>query len=138
MDKIRMKRYLEKMTIIDKRRNNISSWISDNDEKSILAVYKAFQELVESLTDILAMIIKDMKQIVEDDYSNIEKLSEKGLFSKEQESLLKEANGLRNRLVHEYNGLERKTAIHSIEEINDDLDQILEDIRKWMKENTKE
>ncbi|MEA3457850.1 MAG: DUF86 domain-containing protein [Candidatus Thermoplasmatota archaeon] len=133
MDKKRMKRYKEKIMIIEKRRDNIFSWISDEDEKSVLAIYKAFQELVESFTDIFAMMLKDLGEIVEDDYSNIEKLGEAGVFDEKQEAVLKEANGLRNRLVHEYNGLERKTAIHSINDVNAECDHILEDVRTWIK-----
>jgi hypothetical protein len=43
MDEKRLKRYIEKINVIEKRRGNIFSWISEKDEKSVLAVYKAFQ-----------------------------------------------------------------------------------------------
>lgn len=128
-----IKRYKGKISVIEKRRNNIFSWISDKDEKAVLAVYKAFQELVDSFTDIVAMLLRDMGEIIEDDYSNIEKLSELEAIDEKQESLLKEANGLRNRVVHEYNGLEQKTALNSIEQINDEIDDIVQEIRKWIK-----
>jgi uncharacterized protein YutE (UPF0331/DUF86 family) len=103
-----------------------------------LAIYKAFQELVELFTDICSMMLKDMSEIVEDDYSNIETLQKKGIFNQEQESILKESNGLRNRLIHEYNGLERKTAINSILEINEKLDSIIEVINTWIKKTSKQ
>ena len=134
MEEKRISRYKEKISVIAKRKSNISSWIDDRSEKGILAVYKAFQELMEAFTDIFAMILKDMGEIVEDDYTNIQKLREKKLLNEEQEALMKEANGLRNRLVHEYNGLEEKTAIESIEKINSEVEGILEDVRKWIRE----
>jgi len=134
MEEKRISRYKEKISVIEKRKSNISSWIDDRSEKGILAVYKAYQELMEAFTDIFAMILKDMGEIVEDDYTNIEKLREKKLLDEEQEALMKEANGLRNRLVHEYNGLEKKTAVESIERINSEVDKILKDVRKWIKE----
>ncbi len=134
MEEKRISRYKEKISVIAKRKSNILSWIDDRSEKGILAVYKAFQELMEAFTDIFAMILKDMGEIVEDDYTNIQKLREKKLLNEEQEALMKEANGLRNRLVHEYNGLEEKTAIESIEKINSEVEGILEDVRKWIRE----
>lgn len=99
-----------------------------------MAIYKAYQELVEAFTDVFAMILKDMGELVEDDYTNIERLSEKKLLDENQEALMKEANGLRNRLVHEYNGLEKKTALESIKRINSEAEKVLEAIRGWIKE----
>lgn len=134
MDEKRISRYKEKISTIAKRRDNISSWIGERNEKSTLALYKAYQEMMEGFTDIFAMILKDVGELVEDDYTNIEKLGEKDLLDKDQEALMKEGNGLRNRLVHEYNGLERKIALESMERINSEVDDILEDIRRWLKE----
>lgn len=135
MNKDRIKRYKEKITVIETRRNNIFSWISETDEKSVLAVYKAFQEVVDSLTLIFAMMLKDMGEIVEDDYSNIEALERTNLLNQKQAAVMKEANGLRNRLVHEYNGLERQTARISMEEINDEMEDILTKVRSWIKKH---
>lgn len=134
MKKNRILRYREKIEVITKRKENISSWINGKDEKSILAVYKAYQEMIESFTDIFAMMLKDMGELVKDDYSNIETLRSKGFLNEDDEGLMKEANGLRNRLVHEYNGLERKVAIESIRRINQKLENVIEEIRKWIKE----
>lgn len=137
MDGNRITRYRQKISVIEKRKENIKTWIDEEDEKSVLAVYKSYQELIESFTDIFAMIVKDMNELVEDDYTNIEKLRERGILSEEQEGLMKEANGLRNRLVHEYNGLERETAVNSIRRINSKLDKVLEKVKKWMKNRSK-
>jgi len=135
MNKDRIKRYKEKITVIETRRNNIFSWISETDEKSVLAAYKAFQELVDSLTLIFAMMLKDMGEIVGEDYSNIEALERTNMLNQKQAAVMKEANGLRNRLIHEYNGLERQTARISMEEINDEMEDILTKIRSWIKKH---
>ncbi len=132
MDEERLSRYRDKISTITKRRDNISSWIQDRDEKSTLAVYKAYQEMIEAFTDLFAMILKDMGEVVEDDYTNIENLREKGLLDPEQEGVMKESNGLRNRLVHEYNGLEKKIALDSIERTNSKITGVLEEIRVWI------
>ncbi len=133
MDEERVSRYRDKISIITKRRDNISSWIRDGDEKSTLAVYKAYQEMIEAFTDIFAMILKDMGDVVEDDYTNIEKLRERGLLDEEQVGVMKESNGLRNRLVHDYNGLEKEIAIESIERTNSKVTEVLEVIRGWIR-----
>ncbi len=134
MEEKRISRYKEKISMIEKRKQNISSWIDDRSEKGVLAVYKAYQELIDSFLDSFAMMLKDMGELVEDDYTNIGKLREKNLLDEEQEALMKEGNGLRNRLVHEYNGLERKIAIESIERINDEVEKVLEEVKKWVRE----
>ena len=133
MDKKRMSRYRHKISIISKRKSNISSWIDSDDEKSILAIYKAYQETVDAFLYLFSMILKDMNEIVEDDYANIEKLGEKGILDGKEEGLMKEANGLRNILVHEYNGLERKIAIDSIVNIVENFEDVLKEIRTWLK-----
>ena len=132
MDKKRVSRYKEKLSLIEKRKNNISMWIDHRDEKSVLAIYKAYQEMIEALTDIFAMMLKDLDEVVEDDYSNIDRLREKGILSDKQDAIMKEANGLRKRLVHEYNGLERKIALSSLKRIHSEVDDILEEVRKWI------
>ncbi|MEA1870212.1 MAG: HepT-like ribonuclease domain-containing protein, partial [Euryarchaeota archaeon] len=43
--------------------------------------------------------------VVEDDYTNIEKLSKEGIIVPEEEGTLKEYNGLRNSIVHRYGRL---------------------------------
>lgn len=132
MDENRISRYRDKISVIGKRRDNISSWIEDRGEKSTLAVYKAYQESMEAFTDIFAMVLKDVDEMVEDDYTNIEKLREKGLLDEEQEVVMKESNGLGNRLVHEYNGLEKKIAIESIKRTNSKFEDVLEEVRRWL------
>ncbi len=63
----------EKIEIVDKRINNIEETLEEfKKETTKLACYKAFQEVVEALTDIIAMLIADSNKTVEDDYSNIE------------------------------------------------------------------
>lgn len=133
MDEERISRYRDKISIVDKRRDDISSWIQERDEKSTLAVYKAYQEMIEAFTDLFAMMLKDMGEVVEDDYTNIERLREKRLLDREQEGLMKESNGLRNRLVHEYNGLEKKIALESIKRTNSKVVDILEVVKGWLK-----
>ncbi|MBO3799990.1 MAG: DUF86 domain-containing protein [Candidatus Brockarchaeota archaeon] len=46
-----------------------------------------------------------MENTPKDDYTNILLIEEKGLIGKKTSSILRSANGLRNRLIHSYNKL---------------------------------
>jgi len=103
------------------------------DEKSKLASYKAFQEIVEASMDILAMMIKDQKLIPKDDYSNIEIANNKKLLTSELCTTLKDMNGLRNRIVHEYNGLADNIALRSMKRLLPQITNFMEQVEKWLK-----
>ncbi|MHA1589959.1 MAG: type VII toxin-antitoxin system HepT family RNase toxin [Candidatus Njordarchaeales archaeon] len=137
----RLKRYYEKIAHAEKRISQINEWIAGytekdfvNDEKTKLAVYKAFQEAVESIMDIIAMMCKDEGIPPRDDYMNIEALHEAGLINEALREKLVEANGLRNRLVHHYNKLSDEKAFQSILELLDSLLKTLDGVREWITE----
>lgn len=138
----RMKRYRDKINVIIERCENISEWIGGyeaedfiRDEKTKLAVYKAFQEIVESCMDIIAMACKDEKMVPKDDYTNIENLR---FIDDRIKGVLIEANGLRNRLVHHYNHLEDFIAFVSMEELLPKVDEFVEVIEQWMQKKLEE
>lgn len=78
------------------------------------AMYKEFQEAVEAAADICALMRRSLDSSAQDDYSNIEYLVERGIVPADLVQSLKEANGLRNRLVYEYDGINDKIAYASI------------------------
>ncbi|MFW5952934.1 MAG: HepT-like ribonuclease domain-containing protein [Candidatus Natronoplasma sp.] len=51
---------------------------------------------------MIAMKVKHMDLVVEDDYSNIEKLVDEGIIDEEEANLSRRFNGVRNAVVHEY------------------------------------
>ena len=102
------------------------------DKKTRLATYKAFQEVVEACADICAMMLKDSKLLVNDDYTNIEKLAEKRMITRSIADSLKEANGLRNRLIHEYNGLSMSIAFESIISLIPRLREFCKGVKDWL------
>ncbi len=121
MDIERIARYKDKMNFISERKHDIEEWISGygfsdfaDDKKTRLAVYKAFQEMAEASFDIAAMACKDIKIIPKDDYTNIDHLYENEIINNSLKNALSECNGLRNRLVHRYNGLDDSLAFDSI------------------------
>ena len=80
MDEDRLKRYWDKINLVSKRSTQINEWTAvslndfSTDEKTKLATYKAFEEIVEACMDIVAMMCKDLKIPPKDDYTNIELL----------------------------------------------------------------
>lgn len=49
------------------------------------------------------MIVKDLGLMVNDDYKNLDVLKERKIISTEMHNTMKKLNGLRNRIVHDYN-----------------------------------
>lgn len=137
MLKERLERYKQKLDLISLRKDELEEWSKDffKEEKSKLACYKAFQEIAESIFDIVAMTIKDNQNMPGDDYSNINKLFQLKLINTDLKESLKEINGLRNRITHEYNGLNDKTAFESMEALIPAIEKFVEIIEKWIKNN---
>jgi len=131
-----VKRYRDKLNIILLRTEQIKNWTENinnfmKDEKTKLAVYKAFQEIVESAMDIISMMCVDSKLAPKDDYINIEEISKR--IDGINEEILKEANGLRNVIIHRYNGLDDARAYEGIKKIIPEMEKFVEIVEIWMK-----
>jgi len=126
IDEKRKQRYKEKIAHSRERLMDLEEWLEESREISILASEKAFQEAVESIVDIFAMLVSDMKLDISDDYSNIEKIAKRKIISQEQEKICIEANGLRNRVVHKYNKIDEKQFVESAKELVPKLNEILD------------
>ncbi len=121
----RKKRYQEKIELAEKRILEAEEWIPLQDEKSKLAAYKAFQEIVEAISDIIAMLLKDKGKLIEDDYKNIEKITQLKMLDEKDAKILEDANGLRNRIIHKYNRTDDAIAKESIQNLLPQLKTIL-------------
>ena len=99
------------------------------------AIYKVMTELVEALSDVMAMILKDLKHGPKDDYLNYDKIMELKIISEEQTAILNRSRGLRNRVVHDYNGLDENIALIGIFEVLDPLSGICEVLDEWIELN---
>ncbi|QEE17603.1 DUF86 domain-containing protein [Promethearchaeum syntrophicum] len=117
MDELRLKRYTEKINYIIESIPFISTRFTKEIERR--GIYYSIQTSIESLVDLIAMLVKDYGLVVKDDKENIRLLVEhKNLSSEIGERLIK-ANGLRNILVHRYNGIDDSIILDSIKEITD-------------------
>ncbi|GCC10571.1 hypothetical protein IPdc08_00601 [archaeon] len=102
------------------------------DRKTKLAIYKAFQEAVEAGTDIVAMMVNDYGDVPQDDYTNLDILYNKNIISSELRNTLKEANGLRIRVVHDYNDIIDEIVYVSIMRLLESLEEFAGLTEKWM------
>ena len=123
MDDKRKNRYQDKIANLTKYYNLLSKWIKNSDLKKIVnesnykeifSIYHAAQLSIEVILDICAMMVKDSQLIPKDNYTNFETLYTEEILTSELLNALKELNGLRNRIVHDYNGIIDEIAVESI------------------------
>ncbi|MEW5896381.1 MAG: DUF86 domain-containing protein [Nanoarchaeota archaeon] len=140
MEQKRFRRYKEKLELIDLRKRELGEWLerSFEDDLTKLGSYKAFQEIVEAINDLLSMMLKDSSLLPEDDYSNIDKVIKNKLLPIELKNPLNELTGLRNRLIHEYNGLNEKLAKESMEKLLQSINKFLTFFEKWLQQKVKQ
>ncbi|WP_456478915.1 DUF86 domain-containing protein [Geoglobus ahangari] len=118
---MRRKRYLEKLEWIEEE-VNFTAGMDLNGNVERRAVLYSILTAVEAAMDIVAMLLKDLGFEVGDDYSNIKKLVDEGVLSKEDADLLRRFNGLRNAIAHHYNHLDLKKVEEAIESMGELLD----------------
>lgn len=75
-------------------------------------------------------------EFIEDDYSDIDFLVEHDILEEKKAEKLKEANGLRNRLIHGYDSLDDETACYAIIELIEDLRDFSVAVLEWKRENS--
>lgn len=96
-----------------------------DDPLTMDAVLYRVQTSIDSMTDICAILCKDLGQDVEDDYHNIDKLHNNGIIDDELTSRLKQLNGLRNVIVHKYNGIQEDIITDNIPLIQKTLKEFI-------------
>ena len=119
----RKKRYLEKLEKFEEEYYFIKEHKIE-DEVTKRALLYSLQVCVDVAMDVVAMLVKDVGLNVEDDYTNIEKLLEHNIVAKEEATLLKQYNGLRNAIVHKYDKLNLEVVKEGLKRI-DELYEII-------------
>ena len=114
---MRKERYLEKLELFEGELEFIASH-TICDDVTERALLHSLQTCVEISVDIVAMLTKDAGLVVEDDYTNIEKLSREGIIGTKEEGTLKEYDGLRNSIVHRYGRLDMGRIVEALDEID--------------------
>ncbi|MCF2141298.1 MAG: DUF86 domain-containing protein [Candidatus Lokiarchaeota archaeon] len=91
---------------------------------------------MEAMIDLVAMAAKELGFQVQDDETNIQNLTKTMGIDKELGNKLKKANGMRNLIVHRYNGIEDKRILQSIPEIKDLLTKWIDIIEEIIGTNS--
>ncbi len=115
MDEIRFKRYRDKI-------NHATDYLKDlpfepENEFEKRGIFYSLQTSIESIIDLVAMLVKDLGIPVKEDFANISEIVKIKNLKAELGERLKKANGLRNILVHRYNSFEEQIILKSVKEI---------------------
>ncbi|KKK45267.1 hypothetical protein LCGC14_1166120 [marine sediment metagenome] len=144
LDEKRIKRYNDKFIQFDKILKLLKEWSEEIDVSTFLnetsaerqfAIYHAFQIILEIVGDIAAMLVRDLQLVPKDDYTNVEYLKKKNIITTDLAKYVKDANGLRNRIVHNYNGLDDQLAYKGILNLIKEITNFVVVIKQWLKNN---
>lgn len=133
---VRRQRYLEKLEKFEEE----YEFIKDHemrDEVTQRALLYSLQVCVDIAMDIVAMLTKDLGIMVEDDYTNIERLEKKGVLSSEEASLLRKYNGLRNAIVHKYDRLNMTMVEEGLKRIDGLYELVLKLVEEYERLETR-
>ena len=131
MDESRLARYREEMEYV------VDALESIREPRTQLELSGVFYNLITSIEasmDLIAMLLRDLGERVEDDYTNVDKLVELGILSEELGESLKKCNGLRNWLVHRYNRVDQELVMESVEEVKEALYSLLRRLEEILNE----
>ena len=144
MEEERIMRYNDKLEYLNQTIENLNNWTESIDLKEFIerlelqkqyGIYHAFQIGIEIITDLVSMIVKDVKLIPKDDYSNINIIKNKKIISADLAVKLREANGLRNRIIHDYNGLDNEIAYNRLTNLLEYFQEFKVKAKEWLKKN---
>ncbi len=128
-------RILQRSEVLIDRIEFIERHLSDavmSDRILRKALYKEFQEAVETVTDICALIRRMLHSSAQDDYTNLDYLVTEGIIDPETGKDIRSANGLRNRLIHEYDGINDHIAYTAMQRLMPHLRRFSEEVLVWL------
>lgn len=99
----------------------------------ISGVFYKLHTSIEAAMDLVAMVLKDSGEKIEDDYTNIASLEESKRITESLAEKLRKCNGLRNYLVHRYNGVDDEIALGSVREVSQILYTFVGVVEEFLK-----
>jgi uncharacterized protein YutE (UPF0331/DUF86 family) len=112
MDNLRKLRYKEKIELVRERIKQFD--IKPQNKMEKWGLFYAIQTAIESVFDLIAMLVKDMGIVVKDDEDNVERIMNEKTLDDELGKQLKDAKGMRNIIVHQYNGINEGIIFNSL------------------------
>jgi len=143
MDEERKNRYFDKLSNLKKYYKLLKEWFNskqleefaqEQNFQAIFAIYHAFELVIEVIIDISAMAVKDINHKARDSNLNFEVSLREKIIAQELYNTLKELNGIRNRIVYDYNGLIDQIAWEAISNNLNKIPKFQEAIESWLKE----
>ncbi|TFH01851.1 MAG: DUF86 domain-containing protein [Candidatus Thorarchaeota archaeon] len=135
MDQLRKTRYKTKMRYVVDSLSIAESLIQNPTKVEERALYYCLFTSIESTMDLIAMLIKDKGNIPMGDNYNVEHLVSQGFVTEDLALHLKRCNGLRNVLVHQYNGIDREIVLDSFKDVKDALSQMVRHMEEYLDES---
>ena len=132
MDQLRNKRYQDKIQHIFDYIQELP--LEPKNELEKRGIFYSLQTSIEAMTDLIAMLVKDLGIQVKDDNINISEIVKVRNLDFELGEKLKKANGLRNIIVHRYNEIDEQIILESVEEVKDLLLRWIEIIEECINE----
>lgn len=134
MDPRRDRRYVEKIDHAGERLGMVREWLGHASKGAMarLATYKAFQEAAEAAADLAAMALVDSGKPARDDHTNFVLAAKLGVCPEALARPLTEATGLRNVLIHEYDGIEVERALEGIGRLTPAIEAFLTEVERWL------
>jgi len=131
----RATRYKEKISYILECIKEIEEVLPHPEGIVLKGVYYNLSSAIESTMDMIAMLCKDLGIMPKGDYENIQSLHAKGVINENLADRLTKCNGLRNVLVHQYNGIDDELVITSIKQVHSDLKAFNEVVEEHLGEH---
>ena len=132
MDQLRNKRYQDMIQHIFDYIQELP--LEPKNELEKRGIFYSLQTSIEAMTDLIAMLVKDLGIQVKDDNINISEIVKVRNLDFGLGEKLKKANGLRNIIVHRNNEIDEQLILDSVEEVKDLLLHWIEIIEECINE----
>ena len=141
MDSFRIERYQKKLMYLKRYTDWLDDWMEKTSLEQIqefkkyqdlMGIFHTAQNAIAGIIDIIAMMNKDLANLVQDNYNNLEYLTHEDIINIDLNKGLKELIGLRNRIAHDYNGIIDEMVWISLEKNKHIFTEFHNVIEKWL------
>jgi uncharacterized protein YutE (UPF0331/DUF86 family) len=134
MEHDRTIRYKEKISYIFECLREIDEVMPEPSGIVLKGVFYDLSSAIEAMMDMIAMLCKDLGIMPRGDYENIQSLHKRNTISESLASRLAKCNGLRNVLVHQYNGIDEARVISSVRRVEEDMREFIRVVEGFLGE----
>ncbi len=135
MEKERKNRYLEKIQYIMNSIDEIEQVLPSPSGIALKGVFYNLTSSIDACLYLIAMLSKDLGIVPQGDYENIQQLRRHNFIDENLANELIKCNGLRNFLVHRYNGIDDAIVLESIPFVKAALMRFIELLEAYLNES---